>query len=479
MILNQLKKKYIEAIYKEKAFLIKKDYFKLHHGGESHLYLNHREFLDKYKYLDLLAQAYIEMIPKGLKNFKLGALDSQMSPVLCGLIAAKIKKDIVLIKEHKTDYGLEQNIYGDPSGEILLIDDMTSTGTMPINAVDALRKKGAKVRYLIVSAVRDMTAIENMSEAGIETFYVATFDEILKTLWKKLPKEEQKSVQREVAEKGYKWDWLIGKIKIRPVIEKYNKRSDAVNSLACVGLDSDYAKLPVRFRTYEYPQFEFNKWIINQTHEYVGAFKANIAFYEARGDKGIKELKMTLDYLRRNHPDIFLICDSKRGDIGNTNYGYVALIMDWLGFDAMTLHPYLGMESLKPFLDRKDKGCIILCQTSNPGSGELQNLTSGGKPFWQVIAESVRDEWNYNDNCLLVVGATYPEETRRIRKIVGNMTFLMPGVGAQGGNVKEAVQSAINSKGKGFILNSSRGVIFSKNPKEEAKKLRDEINNYR
>lgn len=263
------------------------------------------------------------------------------------------------------------------------------------------------------------------------------------------------------------------------IIDKYNERAEKVNSLACVGLDSDFEKLPERFKNLKNPQFEFNKWIIGETHEYVAAFKANIAFYDARGDQGLRELKLTQDYIKENHPDIFRVCDSKRGDIGNTNKGYVEEILDWLDFDAMTLHPYMGKESLAPFLERKDKGLIILCRTSNPGAGELQDLIVDEKPLWQIVAEKVRDKWNFNNNCLLVVGVTVPEEAKKIRKIVGDMTFLMPGAGAQGGDIEATVKASLNSQKKGFILNSSRGVIFSENPAEEAKKLKDEINKYR
>ncbi len=264
-----------------------------------------------------------------------------------------------------------------------------------------------------------------------------------------------------------------------PIIEKYNKRADAVNSLVCVGLDSDFEKIPERFKQMEFPQFEFNKYIIEETNEYAAAYKPNMAFYEARGNKGILELKMTTDYLKEKYPDIFLISDAKRGDIGNTNKGYIDFIFDWLGFDAMTVAPYLGGESLEPFLKREDKGVIVLCRTSNSGAGELQDLIVEGKTIWQIVAEKVKNEWNKNNNCMLVVGATYPEETAKIRNIVGDMTFLMPGIGAQGGEVESAVKAGINSGKKGLIINSSRGIIFSQNPKEEARKLREEINKYR
>ncbi len=262
-------------------------------------------------------------------------------------------------------------------------------------------------------------------------------------------------------------------------IDKYNQRAEKINSLVCVGLDPDFSKLPEKFKAMEFPQFEFNKWIIDETAEFAAAFKPNSAFYEARGDKGLSELKLTMDYLREKQPDIFTICDAKRADIGNTNNGYVFSIFDYFGFDAVTLHPYLGKEALKPFLDRADKGSIILCRTSNPGAGELQDLESGGKKVWQVVAERVSKEWNKNNNCMLVVGATYPEEMQIIRSLVGDMTFLVPGLGVQGGDVEAAVKAGLNSKKLGMIINSSRGIIFAENPKEEAKKLRDEINKYR
>src|SRR3989344_5548808 len=255
------------------------------------------------------------------------------------------------------------------------------------------------------------------------------------------------------------------------IIDKYNKRAKKINSLLCVGLDADFAKIPKRFLSQKFPQFEFNKWIIKETHQYAVAFKANSAFYEARGDKGMKELKMTMDYLIKNYPDVFTILDAKRADIGNTNNGYVTSIFDWLNFDAVTIHPYLGQEAVQPFLNREDKGCIILCRTSNPGASELQNLNvqsstlNKSAPLWQIVAEKVSKEWNKNNNCMLVVGATYPKEIKKIREVAGDMTFLVPGIGAQGGDVKAVLEAGLNAKGLGLIINSSRGIIFSENPK--------------
>jgi orotidine 5'-phosphate decarboxylase subfamily 2 len=262
-------------------------------------------------------------------------------------------------------------------------------------------------------------------------------------------------------------------------IDKYNQRAKKINSLLCVGLDSDFNKIPKRFLDNESPQFEFNKWIIEETHEYAAAFKANSAFYEARGDKGMKELKMTMDYLIEKYPDIFTICDAKRADIGNTNNGYVLAIFDWYGFDAITIHPYLGEEALRPFLARKDKCSIILCRTSNLGASEIQDLMVEGKPIWQIVAERVSEVWNKNNNCMLVVGATYPGEMKKIRSVVGDMTFLVPGIGAQGGDLKATLEAGLNSERLGLIINSSRGIIFSENPKEEAQKLLQEIRKYK
>lgn len=251
------------------------------------------------------------------------------------------------------------------------------------------------------------------------------------------------------------------------------------NSLVCVGLDSNIQKIPPQFKGKAHSQFEFNKWVIDQTYDLVCAYKPNSAFYEARGAQGIKELKMTCDYLREKYPEIIIILDAKRADIGSTNEGYVRYAFGYLCVDAITLHPYLGSEAISNFLERKDKGCIILCRTSNPGAGELQDLNIDGTPLYKVIAEKAVKEWNPNDNVLLVVGATYPGELAEVRKIAGEMTFLVPGIGAQGGDVEKTVQAGLNSKRTGIIINSSRGIIFSDNPREEAQKLRHEINKYR
>jgi orotidine-5'-phosphate decarboxylase len=262
------------------------------------------------------------------------------------------------------------------------------------------------------------------------------------------------------------------------VIEKYNARVDAINSLLCVGLDSRLDRLPEHFLEEVYPQFAFNRHIIQQTYAYAAAFKPNIAFYEARGAAGLTELALTMDYLHENHPYMMTICDAKRADIGSTNEGYVTAILDGLGFDAVTLNPYLGREALEPFLKREDKGCILLCRTSNPGAGEFQDLDVGGKPLWQVVAERVAGEWNANGNCMLVTGATYPEELAQVRALVGDMPLLVPGIGAQGGDVEKTVRAGLDSEGRGLIINSSRGIIFADDPAMAALDLRGAINQF-
>jgi len=262
------------------------------------------------------------------------------------------------------------------------------------------------------------------------------------------------------------------------IIEKYDARAQAVNSLVCVGLDADFEKIPDAFQAHETPQFAFNQFIIEQTHMYTAAYKPNIAFYEARGEQGLRELHLTMAYLREHHPAIVTICDAKRGDIGVSNRGYVSEIFDLLGFDAITLHPYLGQEALTPFLERTDKACIILCRTSNSGSGELQDVSVSisGDPLWLYVARMVAHTWNAHGNCLLVAGATYPDDLRRIRAAVGEMTLLVPGVGAQGGDAAETIRAGKNSVGRGLIVNSSRGILWAADPGEAARILRDEIN---
>ena len=255
----------------------------------------------------------------------------------------------------------------------------------------------------------------------------------------------------------------------------FQEKLDAIvkrnKSLVCVGLDTDISKIKEN-------QFLFNKTIIEATHDLVCSYKLNTAFYESIGHEGIKALKDSCDYLIKKYPDIPIIIDAKRADIGNTNKGYVQFVFTYLGADAVTVHPYLGEEAIRPFLDCKDKGIIILCRTSNPGAGEFQDLEAGNIPLYKIVAKNVASKWNSNKNCMLVVGATYPNELREVRKIVGDMTLLVPGIGVQGGDLEATLKAGLNSKKQGLIINSSRGIIFAENPRDEAMKLRNNINKF-
>jgi orotidine-5'-phosphate decarboxylase len=290
----------------------------------------------------------------------------------------------------------------------------------------------------------------------------------------------------------------------------------------CVGLDSEFEKIPesvrrkagfggsIIFNTI----LGFNLDIVKATRDLVCAYKLNSAFYEAYGSEGIGCLCQTIVDIRAIAPGVPIILDAKRADIGNTNKSYARMAFDYLQADAITVHPYLGVEALQPFLDRKDKGVIVLCRTSNPGAGEFQDrriiLTfseladlvgdhnqandlggvmgwwypTGGYrvPFYQYVALRVSRHWNKNDNCTVVVGATYPEELREVRKIVGDMPILIPGVGFQQNDVpvevqvKQVVSAGKDSHGQGMIINSSRGIIFAEYPRQATIELDDLIN---
>ncbi len=237
----------------------------------------------------------------------------------------------------------------------------------------------------------------------------------------------------------------------------------------CIGLDPVAEKLPKSLKGKD-KVFQFNRAIIDATADVVCAYKPNSAFYEALGAQGIEQLKKTCDYLFKKYPDIAVILDAKRADIDSTNEGYVAFAFDYLKADAITLHPYLGKQALQPFLDRKDKGLLILCRTSNGGAGEFQDLKIKNKPLYRIVAEKVTKNWNDNGNIGFVVGATYPKELSVIRKITGDMPILIPGIGAQGGDLKASLKSVK----KNFLVSSSRGIIFASSGKDFAKAAQKE-----
>ncbi|MDR2016555.1 MAG: orotidine-5'-phosphate decarboxylase [Burkholderiales bacterium] len=264
------------------------------------------------------------------------------------------------------------------------------------------------------------------------------------------------------------------------VIDKLNARITRSRSLLCVGLDSELTRLPARFQQDTQPQFAFNRWIIDQTHETAAAYKLNSAFYEAHGTAGWEAMQRTMGYLRDVAPDVFTIIDAKRADIGNTSAQYATAFFDTLGCDAVTLHPWLGGEALQPFLARPDKAAIILCHTSNPGSGELQDLTVTGTdgtslPLWRHLARRVATKWNAQRNCMLVVGATVPDVIRDVRADTGDMVLLVPGIGAQGGDLDAVLRNGLTSDRRGLLINASRSILFADNPGQEAQALQQAI----
>jgi len=290
-------------------------------------------------------------------------------------------------------------------------------------------------------------------------------------------------------------------------------------NFVCVGLDSEFGKIPESARrsgsesdvSVANTVVAFNRAIVEATKDLVCAYKPNVAFYEAHGSDGIATLQRTIVDIHAIAPDVPVILDAKRGDIGNTNAGYVDASFGFLKADAITVHPYLGAKALQPFLARADKGIIVLCRTSNPEAGEFQDqrvwltdedqmLFFGGEndedkekeewpselPLYQHVAYRVARRWNANGNCALVVGATYPSELAEVRKIVGDMPILIPGIGAQGGDVEKTVTVGRDSRGQGMIINSSRGIIFASKGEDfaeaarrETQKLSDLINQYR
>lgn len=246
----------------------------------------------------------------------------------------------------------------------------------------------------------------------------------------------------------------------------------------CVGLDSDYSKIPSSFkenRSIEEAIFQFNKAIIDKTADLICAYKPQSAYYEAFGDEGWRALKKTVSYIKEKFSSIPVILDAKRGDIESTNEAYAKAIFDDLGVDAVTVHPYLGKEALKAFLKRTNKTIFVLVRTSNPGAGEFQDLMVKGKLLYQLVAEHVAKDWNQNGNCAVVVGATYPEELKKVREIVGDMPILVPGIGAQGGDLEATIKNGLNSQKQGLIISSSRGIIFAPDPRKAAEELHSKI----
>ena len=243
--------------------------------------------------------------------------------------------------------------------------------------------------------------------------------------------------------------------------EKLNRIVEKNNSLLCVALDIDKEKMPkFLFKDSKTPYLDFNKSIIDATKDFVCAYKLNMAFYEVLGKDGINLLEKTITYIPN---DIVLIIDGKRNDIGNTARMYAKSMFDTLHADAVTINPYLGFDGVKPFLDYKDKCSFILCRTSNSSAGDFQDLKTNNTPLYESVANKIKS-WNLNDNCGAVVGATYPNELLKIRKILGNeIPILIPGIGAQGGDVELTVKFGTNNNGRMAIIVSGRSIIYAGN----------------
>ena len=265
-------------------------------------------------------------------------------------------------------------------------------------------------------------------------------------------------------------------------VEKLRQISQKNNSLLCVGLDTELKKIPKLLLNEKDPIFFFNKKIIDSISDLVCAYKPNLAFYEAYGINGLQALRKTCEYIPK---DIPIILDAKRGDIGNTSRMYAKALFEEFKADGVTLNPYLGEDSLSPFLEYEDKCSFILCLTSNAGAKDFQLQDIRGRPLYEIVAEKVKS-WNMKDNCGLVVGATYPEQLKEIREIAVDLPILIPGVGAQKGDVEKTVRYGTDKKGELAVINSSRGVIYASSDKdfaerarEKASQLRELLNSYR
>lgn len=258
-------------------------------------------------------------------------------------------------------------------------------------------------------------------------------------------------------------------------IEKLERRINQSTSHLCIGLDPDINKIPDHLPKNIDGLLEFNRQIINATKDYVCAYKTNIAFYEVLGKGGWQLLENTIDLIP---DDVITIADAKRGDIGNTASQYAKTFFETYNFDSITVNPYMGIDSLLPFVEFSEKGTVILVLTSNPGSSDFQQLEIQGQKLYEIVAKSVLKLHETNNNCMMVVGATTGSSIKKIREIAPDIYFLVPGIGAQGGNLAEVIQYA----GKKVVINSSRQIIYASNTIDfaetaatEAKKLRDKI----
>ncbi|MGB5363167.1 MAG: orotidine-5'-phosphate decarboxylase [Aureibaculum sp.] len=251
------------------------------------------------------------------------------------------------------------------------------------------------------------------------------------------------------------------------LIEQIRKK----RSFLCIGLDVDLEKIPKHLLSLEDPIFEFNKQIIDATHHLAVAYKPNIAFYEAYGIKGWQSLQKTIGYLNKNYPEIFTIADAKRGDIGNTSTRYAKAFFEDLNFDSITVAPYMGRDSVEPFLAFENKFTILLALTSNKGGLDFQTLTFDNEALYKIVLKKSLT-YNNSQNLMFVVGATRPAYFKEIRKIVPDHFLLVPGVGAQGGSLQDVCKFGLNDE-IGLLVNSSRGIIYASNDLNFAQKAKE------
>lgn len=245
----------------------------------------------------------------------------------------------------------------------------------------------------------------------------------------------------------------------------------ANKSMICLGLDLDPKKMPSEYSGTVKGMFEFAHRIIDATADIVCAYKPNMAFFEAHGPEGFSLLRLIVQRIPENVP---IILDGKRGDIGNTSQFYADSMFNIFRADWVTINPYMGYDSMRPFLENKDKGAFILCLTSNPGSKDFQHLNVDGVPLYRVVAERV-NYWNKDHNCGLVVGATHPDQLREIRGVAGDMPLLVPGVGAQGGSLEDSALLATDNFRKPAVINVSRSVLYASAEKDFAQRARGEV----
>ncbi|OIQ17249.1 MAG: orotidine 5'-phosphate decarboxylase [Flavobacterium sp. MedPE-SWcel] len=243
-------------------------------------------------------------------------------------------------------------------------------------------------------------------------------------------------------------------------------------SFLCIGLDTDMKRIPAHLLDTEDPIFEFNKAIIDATHDLAVSYKPNTAFYEAHGLKGWQSLEKTIDYLNKNYPDVFTIADAKRGDIGNTSAMYAKAFLQDLDFDSVTVAPYMGKDSVSPFLAVQNKFTILLALTSNVGAFDFQTQNTNEGELYKTVLKTSQT-WENSENLMYVVGATKAEYFQEIRNIVPDNFLLVPGVGAQGGSLQEVCKYGMNDN-VGLLVNSSRGIIYASNEKDFAEKAREE-----